>query len=81
MVTGHSDSERKEGNGLVIDALNTFYLRVYGVGHMVKGHSDSEREKPLPTLHGIIFQISSKELFICIISQICTRTVHTTAFY
>ena len=24
---------------------NTFYLRLYGVGHMVKDHSDSEREK------------------------------------
>ena len=23
-------------------ALNTFYLRLYGVGHMVKDHSDSE---------------------------------------
>ena len=27
------------------DALNTFYLRLYGVGHMVNYHSDSEREK------------------------------------
>ena len=26
---------RKEGNGLFNDALNTFYLRFYGVGHMV----------------------------------------------
>ena len=24
------------------DALNAFYLRLYGFGHMVKGHSDSE---------------------------------------
>ena len=24
------------------DALNTFYLRLYGVRHMVKDHSDSE---------------------------------------
>ena len=30
------------------DALNTFYLRLYGVGHMVKDHSDSERGNPLP---------------------------------
>ena len=28
--------ERKEGNVLFNDALNTFYLRLYGVGHMVK---------------------------------------------
>ena len=27
---------RKEGNVLFNDALNTFYLRLYGVGHMVK---------------------------------------------
>ena len=24
------------------DALNTFYLRLYGVGHMVIDHSDNE---------------------------------------
>ena len=35
----------KEGNVLFNDALNTFYLRLYGVGHMVKDHSDSERRK------------------------------------
>ena len=34
---------RKEGNGLFNDALNTFFLRLYGVAHMVKDHSDSER--------------------------------------
>ena len=38
--------ERKEGNVLFNDALNTFYLRLYGVGHMVKDHSDSERGNP-----------------------------------
>ena len=25
------------------DALNTFYLRLYGVRHMIKDHSDSEK--------------------------------------
>ena len=25
------------------DELNAFYLRLYGVGHIVKDHSDSER--------------------------------------
>ena len=39
---------RKEGNVLFNDALNTFYLRLYGVRHMVKDHSDSERGNPLP---------------------------------
>ena len=33
----------KEGKVLFNDALNTFYLRLYGVRHMVKDHSDSER--------------------------------------
>ena len=30
--------KRKEGNVLLNDALNTFYLRIYGVRHMVKDH-------------------------------------------
>ena len=34
---------KKEGNALFNDALNTFYLRLYGVRHMVKDHSDSEK--------------------------------------
>ena len=39
----------KEGNVVFMfnDVLNTFYLRLYGVGHMVKDHSDSERGNPL----------------------------------
>ena len=48
------------------NALNTFYLRLYGVRHMVKDHSDSERGNPLPP-HGLLFLISSKGSFICII--------------
>ena len=47
MVKNHSDSERgnplpplhgllmKEGNVLFNDALDTFYLRLYGISHMV----------------------------------------------
>ena len=34
-----------ERNVLFNHALNTFYLQLYGVGHMVKDHSDSEKEK------------------------------------
>ena len=30
------------------DTLTTFYLRLFGVGHMVKGDSDSERENLMP---------------------------------
>ena len=50
------------------DALNTFHLRLYGVGHMVKDHSDSERGNLLPP-HGLLFPINSKGSFICTISQ------------
>ena len=58
------DLTHKEGNVLFNDALNTFYLRLYGVGHMIKDHSDSERGKPvLP--HRLLFPISSKGSFIC----------------
>ena len=39
---------RKEGNVLFNNALNTFYLRLYGVRHMVKDHSDNERGNLLP---------------------------------
>ena len=59
---------RHEGNVLFNDALNTFYLRLYGVGHMVKNHSDSERGNPLPP-HGLLFPISCKGSFIRIIPQ------------
>ena len=57
-----------EGNVLINDALNTFYLRLYGVTHMVKDHSESERGNLLPP-HGLLFLISSKGSFICIIPQ------------
>ena len=45
MVKDHSDSEKweRERNVLFNDAINTFYLRLYGVRHMVKDHSDSEK--------------------------------------
>ena len=32
------DDGKKEGKVLFNDALNTFYLRLYGVRHMVKDH-------------------------------------------
>ena len=33
---------------------NTFYLQLYGVGHMVKDYSDSERRKPAADTWAII---------------------------
>ena len=52
----------KEGNVLFNDALNTFYLRLYNIRHMIKDHSDSERGNPL-TPHRLLFPISSKGSF------------------
>ena len=63
-----NDIGRKEGNVLFNDALNTFYLWLYGIRHMVKDHSDSEKGNPLPP-HGLLFMINSKGYFICTIPQ------------
>ena len=49
-----------------------FYLHLYGVRHMVNDHTDSEGGNVLPP-HGLLFLISSKGSFICIIP-------HTTAY-
>ena len=62
----------RERNVLFNEALNTVYLRLYGVRHMVKDHSDSEKGNPLPP-HGLLLSISSKGSFICTIP-------HTRAF-
>ena len=58
----------KEGNVLFNDALNTFYLRLYGVRHMVKDHSDSEKGNLLLP-HRLLFPINNKGSFICTIPQ------------
>ena len=60
-------SGRKEGNVLFNDALNTFYLRLYGVRHMVKDHSDSEKGNLLPP-HRLLLSIN-KCSFICTIPK------------
>ena len=64
----YKEKRRKEGNVLFNDTLNTFYLRLYGIRHMVKDYSGSEKRNPLPT-HGLLFVISSKGSFICIIPK------------
>ena len=58
----------KEGNVLFNNALNIFYLRLYGIRHMVKDHSDSERGNLLPP-HRLLLPICSKGSFICTILQ------------
>ena len=54
--------QKKEGNVLFNDTLNTFYLWLCGVRHVVKDLSDSERGNLLPP-HGLLFPISSKGLY------------------
>ena len=54
---------QRERNVLFNDTLNTFYLRLYGVRHMVKDHSDSEKGNPLSP-HRLLLSINSKGSFI-----------------
>ena len=61
------------------NTLNTFYLQLHGIGHMVKNHSDSYRGNLLPPLHGLFFLISSKGSFIFNIPDE-KNPVNTTAF-
>ena len=62
----NADTKIRERNVLFNDTLNTFYLRLYGVRHMVKDHSDSEKGNPLPP-HRLLLSINSKGSFICTI--------------
>ena len=66
-----------ERNVLFNDALNTFYLRLYGIRHMVKDHSDSEKGNPLPP-HRLLLSINSKGFFY--MHHPTDRITHTTAF-
>ena len=66
----------RERNVLFNDALNTFYLRLYGVRHMVKDHSDSEKGNPLPP-HRLLLSINSKVFYM---HHPTYRITHTTAF-
>ena len=60
--------DERERTVLFNDALNTFYLQLYGVRHMVKDHSDSEKGNPLSP-HRLLLSINSKGSFICTIPQ------------
>ena len=64
--------DRKEGNSLFNDALNTFYLRLYGISHMVKDHSDSVRETCCCHM-GYSFRLAARV-------HPTDRMAHTTAF-
>ena len=61
------------------DALNTFHLRLYGVGHMVKDHSDSESEKNHCHLMGYSFQVAASVL-LYVSSHIQDNTYHSLCY-
>ena len=65
------ERRERERNVLFNDALNTFYLRLYGVRHMDKDHSDSERGNPLP---------SHRQQGFFYMHHPTDRIAHTTAF-
>ena len=69
---------QKEGIVLFNDALNTLYLRLYGVGHMVKYHSDSEREETRCRHMGYTFLLAARVLLYAPFHT--DRIAHTTAF-
>ena len=52
---------RKEGNVLFKDALNTFYLRLYGIRHMVKDHPATKEETCCHYI-GYTFQLAARVL-------------------
>ena len=53
---------RKEGNVLFNHALNTFYLRLCGIRHMVKDHTDSKRGKDTHCHMGYSFWLTERVL-------------------
>ena len=63
-----TQTHRKERMFLFNNALNTFYLRLYGIRPL------SDRGNLLPP-HGLLFPISSKGSFICIIPDRITHTM------
>ena len=64
---------RKEGNVLFNDALNTFYLRLYGVIQMVEDHSEEIRCRHM----GYSFLLAARVLYM---HHPTDRKTHTMAF-
>ena len=76
LLESMSRKVRKEGRKCLFNnTLNTFYLRLYGVRHMVTDHSDSERGNPLPP-HGLLFPISSNNMKLMEIVLIIGHNLH-----
>ena len=51
-----------EGNVLINDALNTFYLWLYGIMHKAKDHSDNKRANLLLPIHGYSLLLAAWDL-------------------
>ena len=79
MALHYADGER-DNFYLFNDALNTFYLRLYGVRHMVKDHSDTEKGNQLAP-HRLLLSINRKGSFICTIlpMEVCKTVTRETA--
>ena len=56
--------KRKEGNDSFNNTPNTFYLQLYGTGHIVDDHSEKDKNQLQP-----FFPISNNESSICITPQ------------
>ena len=52
--------ERREGNVLFNDAVSTFNIQLYVVRYMIKDHTDNNRPNHMPSLPGLLYQISSR---------------------
>ena len=69
---GKCSVRERERNVLFNDALNTFYLRLYGVRHMVKDHSDSEKGNLQPS-HRLLLSIGTGKRYLRVYIQIRFR--------
>ena len=74
--TDLSSISKAEGMVLFNDALNTFYLRLYGVRHMVKDHLDKGR-KPATAIWATLLD-QQQGLFYT--HHLTDRIIHATAF-
>ena len=70
-----STMNEKEGNVLFNNVLNTFYLRLYGIGQTVKDQSDSERRNQLSPIHELPFLLAARYL-LCAPSHRQNSTHH-----
>ena len=67
---------RKEGYVLFNNTLNTFYLQLFGLGHILKDHSDSERRSLLPPLYGLN-SLSNSKGFVFVPSSTLENTYNS----